>query len=303
MAVYRPQRNTIAVDTVPITKILPAINAKYTLPLPYPLVPIKTKRYKTITLNAYNTLVLKGVVSAKSISKVKFQLLLMSNELRRRDEIYLVLDTPGGSVAAGNFFIDAAKAIPQSVKTVTLIAASMGFHIAQQLGERIITPSGIMMAHNAHIVGLSGEIPGNAITRLNFYLRMVEKVDKFSAQRWGISLSDYHKRVDPEYWAQGEDALRDGVVDRVVRVRCDEELIEETHEESIALLFGKLKVTFSDCPLIRAPIETDISDLKFPSEQAKKDFFKFLETYFYNPLEFTKKYLITGKFKEFLIWP
>ena len=55
------------------------------------------KTLKKIKLTTKNSLVLKGSVDDKSISTLIHQL----NKMEKKNEIYLYLDTPGGSVESG----------------------------------------------------------------------------------------------------------------------------------------------------------------------------------------------------------
>ena len=78
----------------------------------------------TITLEAKNTLVLSGPVTSDSVAKLQSEANAMSSKLKDGDKIYLVLDTPGGSVFAGMDLIDHLRALPQKIETITLFAAS-----------------------------------------------------------------------------------------------------------------------------------------------------------------------------------
>jgi len=141
--------------------------------------PEKLKNPKDfILLQRRNMVLLRGPITSRSIAPVMQKLIIMSMFLKSSETIYLVLDTPGGSISAGNLFIDLCQSLPQKIKTLSLFSASMGFHIAQSLGERAVLPSTVVMSHRAHIEGLSGEVPGEAVQRLNFIVKMVTNLEK-----------------------------------------------------------------------------------------------------------------------------
>lgn len=252
-----------------------------------------------LLLKKSNTLTLRGVVTDSKMSDLQLKLLSMSAQLPNSATIFLVLDTPGGSVLAGQHFINTAKAIPQKIKTVTIFAASMGFTIVQNLGDRLIVPGGILMAHRASISGLSGEIPGSAQSRLKLYLGMLRQTDKPVADRLGMKLNDYYQWIAPEYWSSGEDTVSDRTADKVILARCSKKLINTVEEEEINFLFVRVKVMMSGCPLIRTPISVN-AEFDDATAEYKMNFRRFLETYLYHPEKFTVEYITTGKYWKFL---
>lgn len=206
-----------------------------------------------VTLNAKNTYIFRGAVSNETVAKAQMGLMKLSRNLSRDSVIYLVLDTPGGSIQAGNTLVDTIRGLPQKVKTITQFAASMGFYFVQALDERIITPSGVLMAHRAKVGGVSGEVPGEAVVRINMIMDIVREMEKVNALRIGVTLEDYQRVSRDEYWVSGEEAVRQGVADRVAAIACDESLdgINNVVENTI---FGQVQVQFSNCPAIMAPL-------------------------------------------------
>jgi Protease subunit of ATP-dependent Clp proteases len=257
-----------------------------------------TEEMKTITLGARNTLSLRGPVTGESAAKLQSDLLEMSQNLSDKDTIYLVLDTPGGSIDAGNQLIDTAKALPQKVKTITVFAASMGFHIAENLDERLIIPSGTLMSHRAKISGLDGEIPGELIVRINFMLKMLNSMESNAATRMKTTLPAYQELIRDEYWVYGRDAVAAKVADRVVLVRCGKDLMG-TVKEKVETIFGAVNVTYSKCPVISAPIAVDMAGTTFtePTQQAQLQ--AALDQLFNHKREFVKEYIVTNTYRKF----
>jgi ATP-dependent protease ClpP protease subunit len=207
-----------------------------------------------ITLTKASTLSIRGPVNDASMAKASSELLEMSAKLKRDQVIYLVLDTPGGDVDAGNRFLDLALGIPQKIKTLNLFSASMGFHIAQRLDERLITPSGMMMSHRVRIGGLAGQVPGEAETRLKQIQVLTERMDRMVAARMKMSFEDYRNLIRDEYWVSGEAAVTERAADRVVVATCDETLSGDT-KTMVETLFGPLEIKTPNCPLIPASVQ------------------------------------------------
>lgn len=263
---------------------------------------VKDKPAKTmpiITLNGNNVLTLRGPVSASSMNTLKIQLLKMSDKLPDSSHIYLVLDTPGGSVGAGLEFIDAAKAIPQKVHTITLFAASMGFQIVQNLNNRYITPSGTLMSHRAKVGGLAGELPGELIVRLNHLLRMLKRMDQIAADRIGMTLKDYRELIRDEYWVDGFEAVKDQMADREVLLKCSSQLLNGTETIKVESFFGSATLKFSKCPLLTSPLSSAYN-FNTKDERSQKSFTRFVEEYYKGRESYVNKYIKNNKYQNFV---
>lgn len=263
---------------------------------------LKTKKeYPVLTLGKSNTIVFRDIVTAQSMGSLERQLLAMSHELPISTPIYIVLETPGGDVDAGLQMVDMAKALPQEIKTITLFSASMGFHIVQSLGERLITPSGTLMSHRVSIEGLSGSIPGEAVVRLNKIIKQSAEMDSSAAKRIGLSFKDYQALVHDEYWISGPDAVTDHMADKVVYISCAKDLTG-TYTQNIPTLLGTVSVQWSRCPAISSPLSNNADSLlsKITEPKQRKDFTDFLNMYFNDKEQFIKSYMINQEYKHFV---
>lgn len=252
-----------------------------------------TKSNNVITLSERNTVVLNWVVTSQSTAKAAQELLNKSRNLDPKDKMYLVLDTPGGSVDAGINFVQVVKGLPQQVDTVSLFAASMGFHIVQNLGNRYVAPNGILMSHRAS-GGVEGTIPGSINTTLQMWMDILQQLDGQAADRMGLTTKTYSNLIQDEYWTYGITAVRDGAADQVVQLKCDASL-SGTTQVSVETLFGTYNLTYSKCPLVRG-----ILDVKrgFYGEVPPQEieFMKALDQ-FNNKALFYKNYIKTNKYE------
>lgn len=209
----------------------------------------------TTVLTPENTVSIRGEVSAMSMAQAMDDLL--SQDLKRGDKqytIYLVIDSPGGSIDAGEMFIQYAKTV-KNLKTVTIFAASMGSAIVEALsGERLITENGVLMFHRA-AAGLQGQFEtGEIESRLQFYKDIVIGMEKRNSSRVGLSLADYKSKVVNEWWVVGAANISAKTADTLTTVVCNKELLQSRSEKILRTFFGALKVKFNDCPLMRVPI-------------------------------------------------
>lgn len=249
---------------------------------------------KVVTLEARNMVLLKGPVTGSSVSKLMKQLRTMSRELSKDTPIYLVLDTPGGSIYDGLDLIDFAKALPQKVHTISLFAASMGFQIAQNLDTRYIARTGQLMSHRATVGGVGGQIKGEFESRYKMYRRSVDYLDFVASQRMGIDAKAYDQLIFNEYWVYGFDAVAEKAADEQVLVKCGATL-DGSDDVEYDTIFGPITVTFSKCPLIKAPEKIDLGKIGFGEQAKARDVINMALN---DEREFVKEYITTNRFAE-----
>lgn len=215
------------------------------------LIGAMTAQAEKIVLTEQNCIVFNQAVSTEYVSKKTMEILKKALSAK---ELYLVLDTPGGSVTAGLNFIDMIKSLNIKVHTITIFAASMGYQMVQELGNRYITPSGTLMSHRGSVGGISGQVPGELNTRVNHIQDVLDGMSKRASSRVGMSKKDYDAAIINELWVFGQQAVDQKHADSVVDVTCSPELVEGSYSESISTIFGEVHLTFSKCPLVSFPL-------------------------------------------------
>ncbi len=204
-----------------------------------------------IVLTEDNSIVFNQQVSDDYASKKTLELMKKS---KKGIPLYLVLDTPGGSVSAGLAFVDSVKSLKVPVHTITIFAASMGYQFVQELGTRYITPSGTLMSHRGAVGGLSGQVPGELNSRLNHIQAILSGMSSRAAARVGMDKKAYDDAIINELWISGEDAVNAKHADKLANISCDRNLTDGTYTEVFNTMFGRVTVEFSKCPVISAPL-------------------------------------------------
>jgi ATP-dependent protease ClpP protease subunit len=179
----------------------------------------KASVIETIVLDDNHMVLLRGEVNDSSVREAGKELLMKSKFVPNTDRLYLVLDTPGGHLDSGSRLIAIAKGLPQKVDTIILEASSMGFNIAQALGERLITRYGQMFQHVGYM-GMPAGRPDTVKSYVLFVERQFQILHLTSARRMGLSLSAFMLLIQKDYWVQGQDAVDQKAADRVVDIRC-----------------------------------------------------------------------------------
>ena len=206
---------------------------------------------KTINLTTKNTVRLSGEITAVNMRNTSIELSkAVQNRRSCATPLYLVIDSSGGSIDAGNKFIRYAKTIC-NLQTLTLDGASMACAIAMQLpGRRYTTDISTLMFHRARAT-FSGQVEsGEVETRLALEKTVIRHMEVLNAKRIGITLKDYKAKVVNEWLLYGQQAVDAGVMDEIVDVKCSNELQNKTVNKTVETLFGLQQITTSACPLI-----------------------------------------------------
>ncbi|WP_427135929.1 ATP-dependent Clp protease proteolytic subunit [Pseudarthrobacter sp. S9] len=143
------------------------------------------------------------------------QLLLLSAENPEKD-IYLYINSPGGSVTAGMAIYDTMQFIPNDVVTVaTGLAASMGQFLLSSgtKGKRYATPNARILMHQP-----SGGIGGTASDikiQAELILHMKKVMAELTAGQTGQTVDTILKDNDRDKWFTAPEALDYGFFDKI----------------------------------------------------------------------------------------
>jgi ATP-dependent protease ClpP protease subunit len=215
------------------------------------LVPSLALAQRTILLTDKNTVLLDAEFTSETTSEVveKFQ------KLTTLGDKYLVLISPGGEISSGLSMIDSLNGISNKIHTISVFSASMGFVTVQGMKRRYITPHGILMSHRAH-GGMRGQFPnGELESRLNFWLKRINNLDKLTVKRTKgkLSLKQYTDMYSNEMWCEGQDCVNLGFADEVVLVKCDKSLLGDIVKDVSINFLGQridLSISRSKCPIV-----------------------------------------------------
>ncbi len=159
---------------------------------------------------------LGGEVRDENANTICAQLLLLAAEDPDRD-IYLYINSPGGSVTAGMAVYDTMQYIKPDVVTVGMgLAASMGQFLltAGAPGKRYITPHTRVLLHQP--LGGAGGSATEIRINADLILGMKKELAEITAQRTGKSVEQIEADADRDHWFNAREALEYGFVDRLI---------------------------------------------------------------------------------------
>ena len=145
------------------------------------------------------------------------QLLFLESEDPKKD-IFLYVNSPGGSVTAGLSIIDTMHHIKPDIATVGVgLAASMGSLILSQgaKGKRFILPNAEVMIHQPS-GGAYGQATDIDITAKHI-LKTRERLNKILAKATGQKLTKIEQDVDRDFFMDAEQAKAYGLVDEIYK--------------------------------------------------------------------------------------
>jgi ATP-dependent Clp protease protease subunit len=158
-----------------------------------------------------------GPIEDHMANLVVAQLLFLEAEDPKKD-IYLYVNSPGGSVTAGLSIVDTMHHIKPDVATVCVgIAASMGSIILSQgaPGKRAILPNAEVMIHQPW-GGAQGQASDIEITAKHI-VKTKQRLNSMLAKATGKSLAVIEKDTDRDFYMDAQEAKKYGLVDLIYK--------------------------------------------------------------------------------------
>jgi len=162
---------------------------------------------------------LVGPVTDQSANLVCAQMLFLESENPDKD-IFLYINSPGGSVSAGLSIFDTMNFIKPDVSTLYMgMAASMGSFLlmAGAKGKRLALPNSKVMIHQP-----SGGAQGQA-TDIEIHAREIlktrEQLNRIYADRTGQSVEKITADMERDFFMSPAEAKDYGLIDQVIERR------------------------------------------------------------------------------------
>lgn len=200
-----------------------------------------------ITLNNTNNILIKGPIDQELTTEFIYEFSKISNKMKNNTYIYL--DTPGGSVEEGMKIVTLVK--DYNLSCIAERAYSMGFIIFQACRERLILKHSSLMQHQISL-GIMNE-KGKIDSYMNYINEIENELVAMQATRMGMSRNKFRNKTVNEWWMYGDNILNYKGADTLIKVECDTVLTKATYTKEI----GPFIYTFSKCPLVNGAIKKE----------------------------------------------
>ena len=166
---------------------------------------------------------LVGPVTDETANLVVAQMLFLESENPDKD-IYLYINSPGGSISAGLSLYDTMNFVKPDISTLCLgQAASMGAFLlsAGAKGKRFALPHSRVMIHQPLISGgLSGQATDIEIFTKEL-LKSKRLMNELMAQHSGRTIEELERDTDRDNFMSAQEACEYGLIDQVLVSRHD----------------------------------------------------------------------------------
>jgi len=164
-----------------------------------------------------NVIFLGSAIDDQVASLVIAQLLFLEAEKPEKD-IFLYINSPGGSTTAGLAIYDTMQYVKPDVATIALgQAASMGAVLLAggAKGKRFALPHSRVLLHQPLMAGLQGQAADIDIHARDI-VRVRERLNQILSAHTGQSIEKIHEDSDRDFILEAEAALEYGLVDKII---------------------------------------------------------------------------------------
>ncbi len=162
---------------------------------------------------------LVGPINDAVANVVVAQLLFLESENPEKD-IFLYINSPGGSISSGMAIYDTMQFIKPSVSTLCIgMAASMGAFLLQAgaKGKRFALPNSTVMIHQP-LGGFQGQATDIEI-HAKYILSLRERLYKIMSEHTGRTVEEIARDSERDNFLTATEALEYGMIDQVLEKR------------------------------------------------------------------------------------
>ena len=154
-------------------------------------------------------------VRDENANEICAKILLLAAEDAEKD-IFLYINSPGGSITAGMAIYDTMQYVPNDLVTVGIgMAASMGQFLLSSgaKGKRYATPNTRVLLHQP--LGGFGGTASDIQTQAELIMSMKRQLASITASQTGKTVEQVMADGDRDRWFTAQEALEYGFIDQI----------------------------------------------------------------------------------------
>ncbi|MEY3586955.1 MAG: hypothetical protein RJB32_251 [Actinomycetota bacterium] len=154
-------------------------------------------------------------VRDENANEICAKILLLAAEDAEKD-IFLYINSPGGSITAGMAIYDTMQYVPNDIITVGIgMCASMGQFLLSSgsKGKRYATPNTRVLLHQPH--GGFGGTASDIQTQAELIMSMKRQLASITATQTGKTVEQIMADGDRDRWFTAQEALEYGFIDQI----------------------------------------------------------------------------------------
>ncbi|MDA7799325.1 ATP-dependent Clp protease proteolytic subunit [Aquiluna sp.] len=154
-------------------------------------------------------------VRDENANEICAKILLLAAEDSEKD-IFLYINSPGGSITAGMAIYDTMQYVPNDIVTVGIgMAASMGQFLLSSgaKGKRYATPNTRVLLHQP--AGGFGGTASDIQTQAALIMSMKRQLASITAEQTGKTVEQVMEDGDRDRWFTAAEALEYGFIDQI----------------------------------------------------------------------------------------
>ena len=160
-------------------------------------------------------IILFGEITDATSASIISQLLFLSSNDENKD-IYIYINSPGGSVTAGLSIYDTMKYIKPNVVTIGMgLCASMGAFLLSSGDKRYALENTKIMIHQP-LGGAKGQATDIMIVAEEI-IRIKKKLNEILSKNTNQPLSKIEQDTERDFYMDSEQAVKYGIIDSIIK--------------------------------------------------------------------------------------
>jgi len=212
-----------------------------------------------IVLDDQNFVSLVGPVTQYSVDAVimDWNSPPIQEAMMKTNRILFYIDSPGGSVHAGNHLIQYMRSLQNQNITVECIGQnfmSMGFIIFQACNHRMILDNSIGMQHQMSF-GMEGNIE-NMRSSFQLHDRINNDLIDMELEKIGLEKDIYLQKILMDWWLYGKENLEQNTADERIVYSCSPSIMNVKVQRKESFYGTPFQIKRHQCPLYKEIVVT-----------------------------------------------